>query len=186
MLVYLYDTGTPATGTVRAFLPRDCQKDNEINVLLFHDALAAWYAQDDSPLLSSEYDALVRKFRNNITGYVNIAQVDKYIAMHVKPCRKHGRKVCADCYFLKDCCKCLCQRYTAESYADPTAACLRCAHPPSHHRRCPLQIRQLKDEESLLGLLSIQHEPDFSLTTPGTINIFILFELIHRVNYCPD
>jgi len=76
-------------------------------------------------------------------------------------------QVCADCYFLRDCCKCLCTRYVAESYANPSAACLRCAHPPSHHRRCPLQLRGLADENSLLGLLRLQHEVDFSLTTPG-------------------
>jgi len=87
------ELATPAVGTVRSFLPRDLQKDKEVRESDFHEALKGWYRQDDSPLLASEFEAIVRRFRNNQSGCIHVDHVDAYIEMHEKPCRKHGRKV---------------------------------------------------------------------------------------------
>ena len=60
---------------------------------LYEHTLTHTRRQDDSPLLSSEFEALVRRFRNNTSGMIHVGHVDSFIELHEKPCRKHGRKV---------------------------------------------------------------------------------------------
>lgn len=117
---------------------------------VFTAALALWYESADSPLLESELTAIVTCFRNPATSGINISTVDAYIHMHSKPCRKHGRQVCAECYFHQDCRDCGCLLFAPDKRAgaNPNSVCVRCHHPPSCHRRCPLQLKG-RDEDTV-------------------------------------
>ena len=106
---------TPAVEHVRKFLPLDCRTDIEASVYVYSAALKAWYDSSDSPLLKSELSALIACFRNPQTSGINISVVDAYITMHAAPCKTHGRKICAECYFFQDCrwSRCRSQRYVS-------------------------------------------------------------------------
>jgi hypothetical protein len=105
------------------------------------------------------------------TGEVNINTVENFIQLHTIPCRKHGRKICADCYYYGDCTKCLCQRYVPDPQADASGICKRCHHPPIMHRICPLQDRKAASDDSLLKILRADRDPDLSLTTTKELGV---------------
>ena len=139
---------TPSYEYVRTFLPIEHRSDIEVIIPVFVTALKLWYKSTNSPLLVSEESALVSCFRNPVTSNIPITIVDSYIHMHIKSCRKHGRLICADCFFRQECKVCSCLLYRQGKSSD--SVCVKCHHPPSCHRRCPLQLRGHSEEEVII------------------------------------
>ena len=152
---------------VRAFLPPAKQDHFEVDSRSFNKALELWYQSVGMPLVKSERDALVRKFKNPMNGQIMTRSLDAFIFAHKLPCRKHGRFVCGDCVFRKNCnvgsCKCQMFKSTTD---DGFGICANCDHPGTLHTLCPLQIRnpfKSGKKSSMLKVLTAVRDPDMSL-----------------------
>lgn len=124
-----------------------------------------------TPLLKSEGEALVKRFRNPASSQINVTTCDIYISLHDLPCRIHGRRVCGDCYTYEKCMihsngkKCGCEMYKASTPL-PQSICKDCNHPPSWHRLCPLQKREAYEKpKSMLEIMDEFNDkkPDLSI-----------------------
>jgi hypothetical protein len=127
----------PAILHIRAFLPEEKRNRYETDFRSFDPAIEAWYKAENMILLQSEKDSILRKFRNPMNGNVQIKPLDEFITAHHLPCRKHGRFVCGDCVFRKNCqlgnCHCLLFKSSTD---DGLGICIKCNHPGSLHSLC--------------------------------------------------
>jgi hypothetical protein len=122
---------------IRQFLPEEKRESFEVDFRSFDPAIDLWYKSKNMILLQSEKDALMRKFKNPMTGKVQVKPLDEFIESHKLPCRRHGRFVCGDCVFRKNCqiggCKCVLFKSSTE---DGHGICVHCDHPGSLHSLC--------------------------------------------------
>jgi hypothetical protein len=122
---------------IRQFLPEDRRERFEVDFRTFDPAIEHWYKAKNMILLQSEKDALLRKFRNPMNGNIQIKPLDEFIENHPLPCRKHGRFICGDCVYRKNCqladCKCVLFK---SSTHDGHGICVHCDHPGSLHSLC--------------------------------------------------
>jgi hypothetical protein len=154
---------------IRQFLPEDHQTRFEIPYKIFEPAMIAWYKSVNMVLLKSEKDSVVRKFRNPMNGNMQIKPLDEFIGCHPLPCRKHGRFICGDCVFRKNCqiANCHCPLFKS-STADGHGICLTCDHPGSLHSLCPNQVRgnhRSNNATNMLRIVTAVREPDMSFPT---------------------
>ena len=94
--------------------------------------------------------------------------MDSYISLHKIPCNLHGRTICGDCFFIRECTKprCKCKKYINNGHAG--GACVTCVHPPFMHRKVPLQLKNTnKDRKNIVDNLQSSLEnlrqPDLSI-----------------------
>lgn len=122
---------------IRRFLPEEKRERFEVDFRSFDPAIEGWYKSKNMILLKSEKDALLRKFRNPMNGNIQIKPLDEFIESHKVPCRKHGRFICGDCVFRKNCqlanCKCVLFKSSTD---DGHGICMHCDHPGSLHSLC--------------------------------------------------
>jgi len=156
---------------IRKFLTIEEQTKFEIHLRKFEPALEKWYDSVNMPLSSSEKLAIIRQFKNPMNGHIRIKSLDEFINYHKLPCRKHGRFICGDCVFRKNCQigSCKCQVFIS-STADGHGICRTCDHPGSLHSLCPTQVRILMSDRprkkpSLLKVLNTIRDADISIPT---------------------
>eukprot|EP01032_Pedospumella_encystans_P013354 gene13354-15381_t len=157
---------------IRKFLSEDKRKRFEVDFRTFEPAIEAYYKSQNMILLQSERNSILRKFRNPMNGKVQIKPLDQFISAHKLPCRRHGRFICGDCVFRKNCqigsCKCTLFK---SSTSDGHGICITCDHPGSLHSLCPKQMRhsnRASKNASLLSILTTIREPDMSFPTGVT------------------
>lgn len=131
------EESTEAVLHIRKFLPEEKRNRFETDFRSFDHAIEAWYKSENMILLKSEKDSLLRKFRNPMNGNVQIKPLDEFITAHKYPCRKHGRFVCGDCVFRKNCqlANCQCTLFKSSTH-DGHGICVNCDHPGSLHSLC--------------------------------------------------
>ena len=152
----------PPDGFTRLFLAPNLRKKPDVDAKEFVPACKAWYKSRQLPMLHSEVDALCRVFANPMDGKVMVYAVDDFISLHMsQACRRHGRYVCGDCSFQRECSKCACQKYVNPGHKD--GVCSACNHPPSYHRRVPLFLKKKNAKNMMRGILSQKREPDVSV-----------------------
>lgn len=156
---------------IRNFLTIEEQTKFEIHLRKFEPALEKWYDSVNMPLSSSEKTAIIKQFKNPMNGNIRIKSLDEFINYHKLPCRKHGRFICGDCVFRKNCQigSCKCQVFIS-STADGHGICKTCDHPGSLHSLCPSQVRILMSDRarkkpSLLKVLNTIRDADMSIPT---------------------
>lgn len=168
---------------IRRFLPRERQSNFEVDVKTFEPALIQWYEAEGVPLLHSEKDGIIKRFKNPINGSILVRQLDLFIFLHKMPCRKHGRKVCGLCVYRRSCMihNCRCERFKTEKMGE-NAICQCCNHPGTLHSLCPLQVKKISDggsdgtkeqqqfmellqQGSMLDILTADRQPDMSRPT---------------------
>jgi hypothetical protein len=120
---------------VRQFLQDDKLTRAEVDFRSFDNALELYYKSIGIPMSISERNSINRRFKNFATGTISISQLDSYIFLHKFPCRKHGRQICCDCVFRRECqlrnCQCnlyICEESKKKSYGE-NSICLSCNHP---------------------------------------------------------
>jgi hypothetical protein len=131
----------------------------------FIPILIQWYKVINVPLLQSEQDSIIKRFKNPQTGRFNVVTLDIYIAGHPLPCRKHGRKVCGDCICYTKCAmpKCTCKRFIVSE----SGVCKCCMHPCTLHKLCPKQVVEKNKKEDFLGMLAESAAKEIDMTKPN-------------------
>jgi hypothetical protein len=154
---------------LRSFLKPEQQNGTEIDRVTFESLLDQWYTSINLPLMSSEKEAIMKRFRNPVNGFMLLQKFDHYVEHHPQPCRKHGRRICGTCYYYKDCniLNCACREYHKNPH-HRNGICTNCSHPMNLHAIAPLQLRTItsytgENKMALLDLLSFQSEADMSL-----------------------
>jgi hypothetical protein len=155
---------------LRSFLSLEKQKKIfEIDKKSFIELLYSWYDSISLPLMETEKEAILRRFKNPVSNSMLIKSFDEYISFHQQPCRKHGRRICGDCYYYKNCqiSSCSCLEYI-KNKSHSSGICSSCSHPKNLHSVAPLQLRiplsfTGENKMTLLNLLSFQTEADMSL-----------------------
>lgn len=162
-------------GFIRRHLPVEYQRAVEVDIRIVHPAITRWYLSIGAPLLGTELDALIRLFRNSVDNTIPIHELDDYIGLHTEPCSMHGRTICGDCSFKRECRKfrCKCRKYHGNG--KPGGACVTCVHPPFAHRKVPLRLRveaKLKSPskegvvvDKLRESIEVMRAPDISIPT---------------------
>jgi hypothetical protein len=150
--------------TLRSLLPERLSQLEEIDWRLFQLTLEQWYRIRNCPLLSSEASCIIHRFQNSDNGRVNILAVDEYIAIHKKPCRRHGRLICGKCAFYGGCqvATCKCPHFTAPKDGKINGVCSTCQHVGQHHRLCPSQLNP-EQPATLDVILQQPRNPDLSI-----------------------
>lgn len=154
---------------IRKFISEDKRFGFEVDHRSFYPALDAWYNSINLPLISSEKDAIIKRFRNPINGNIMIRNLDEYIHRHPQPCRKHARRICGECYYRRNCMikNCKCVEYK-KNKLNKHAVCTRCSHPKNLHCIAPLQVKYCvaytgEKKVPLVELLEFKGEADMSL-----------------------
>lgn len=131
----------------------------------FIPILIQWYKNINVPLLQSEQDSIIKRFKNPQTGRFNVLTIDIFIADHPLPCRKHGRKVCGDCICYTRCAmpKCNCKRFIVSE----SGVCKCCMHPSTLHKLCPKQVIEKGKKEDFLGMLAESAAKEIDMTKPN-------------------
>lgn len=146
------ETGPESVVHIRKFLPEEKRNRFETDFRSFDHAIEEWYKSENMILLKSEKDSILRKFRNPMNGNVQIKPLDEFISAHKYPCRKHGRFVCGDCVFRKNCqlANCQCTLFKS-STEDGHGICVHCDHPGSLHSLCEYSffVRNFMDQRSM-------------------------------------
>ena len=156
-----------SSASLRKFLPQRLQKLDEIEWKLFFTILQKWYKERSYPLLLKEAKSLIDLFKNPDNNNVYVKSAEKFIALHEKPCRKHGRWLCGACNFRGECltAKCLCQRFVNTRSSKEIGVCANCNHMYQSHRLCPLQLCPTDTKVSMLSILNESRHPDVSIPT---------------------
>ncbi len=145
-------------GYIRKFLPAKVRNDKDLEHDDFRVACAAYYRSCNVPLLQTEVEALISRFKNPMNGKVMIGFVEDFISLHSQPCSKHGRYVCGVCTFHRECTKCSCTCYFTNAHQG--AACYRCNHPQDLHRIVPLFLKKKSQRNIMQSILYLKREPD--------------------------
>lgn len=157
---------------IRKFLPEEVAKKEEVDLRIALPAINAWYRSIGAPLLETESASLLRRFRNPINNYINITNMDDFISIHKKPCNMHGRTICGDCTFVRECKKprCKCRKYVSNGHVG--GACVHCVHAPFAHRICPSQLKKSLNvggntsaADILAEVLDRVRDPDMTIPT---------------------
>lgn len=124
---------------LQSVIPAHLAKFDEIDWRLFLRCLDHFYKRLRFPLLALEASRIVKRFLSPSSGKVNVVAAIDYFSVHTKPCRKHGRLVCGDCVFYRECkigaCECL--HFESSRKGSFTGICLVCNHAAVNHRLCP-------------------------------------------------
>ena len=126
---------------IRKYLNNLDSNKYEINIKIFNIAIEQYYHSNNMILLQSEKNSIIKKFKNPMNGNIQIKTLDQFIESHKYPCRKHGRFICGDCTFRRNCqigsCKCVLFKSSTE---DGHGICVHCDHPGSLHSLCKYRI----------------------------------------------
>ncbi len=121
---------------IRKFLKDEMKSQSEVDYRSFDSALELWYQNICIPLSKAEKEVIKRTFKNPMNGNISVTLLDEFIALHKLPCRQHGRAVCCDCTFRRECTLkgCKCQTYeskkpTKRRFQDASSICKFCDHP---------------------------------------------------------
>lgn len=171
--------GTAAPDPLPPYLRKFLDQKNSkglVEISTISEALHQWYEFDHLTLLPSEKTALINRFKIPGTSKIAILELEGYFHMHTLPCRKHGRRICGDCYFYRECgqpkCACTAMKHGATAHA----VCGNCNHAPSLHRKCPLQIKKDISKVSVSSILNVPRDPDMSI--PSTLEGVSLSEVL--------
>lgn len=149
------------------FLPHDNQHRSSVDKRVYLFTLTKYYEYLRKPLLISEVQSLYHRFRDPLDGKIRIIELSKYIRTHKQPCHKHGRTICGDCVYHRECTlsNCLCRCFIKDDLTGKV--CKECHHAIALHTLLPLDLKpnRKKANQTLVKILEFVSEPDISLPT---------------------
>jgi hypothetical protein len=149
------------------FLPEVDQHKSSVDQRSYLQTLNRYYEYLRKPLLLSEVQSLYRRFRDQLDGKIRITELSRYASTHKQPCHKHGRTICGDCVYHRNCtmANCFCRCFVKDDLTGKV--CKECHHAIALHTICPLDTKpnRKKANKTLLKILTFVSEPDLSLPT---------------------
>lgn len=128
----------------------------------FMRLLEEFYSINNLFVSESEISRLVALFKDP-HDQIKMDEFKRYFDMHLEPCSLHGRIICTECSFPKECTngECECTAFKLDEYGNGDI-CNRCQHPVTLHRKYPVQMK-IKAEAKFKDVLDLYKAPDLEV-----------------------
>lgn len=153
----------------RSHLPSQFHSAIFVDRSIAEAAITSWFESRQIPLLTTELESILKRFKNPASGKINMIDLDVYANMQKLPCRKHGRNICGDCYFYGGCTAANCNCRLCLFSGTAHSLCSQCNHAPTLHQIYPLEMKSSnKKNLSLIHRMNQDKVPDLSTSAKVT------------------
>jgi hypothetical protein len=147
---------------------------SRISQAAFIHLLEEYYRENELFVSPIEINRLAVVFKDP-HDEIKIDEFKKYFDMHIEPCGVHGRTICTECSFPKECIDgdCECTAFKLDQYGNGDV-CDRCQHPITLHRKYPVQMKA-RGKVKFKDTIDLCKEPDLEVPTTvvGEIEIHV-------------